>query len=256
MKLRLTTTTVIVALLLSPALKATAIVAFRTPERVVLAGDSFVLHTDAAGRTSSRRACKVLPAGRWWLLLGGMEQIAGTRRGDVDVTARLRTALSGAVTMREAVASLRRAWEGLRDDAAEMVAAPPGRPVVEGGPLFQAVVGGVEAGVPAIGFFGVTLTTRSPAAFAESSVTCPGNCLSGRVFAGWSRADGPVVDLIREPRPLWLEVAGAAAARRLIEMQIKATPRFVGGPVDVLEITAGGARWVGRDKASACGEVK
>lgn len=242
-------------LFVAPTLKATAIVAFRTPERVVLAGDSLVIHSAATG-TSPRRACKITQADKWFLLLGGAEQIAGTRRGDIDVVARLRNALSGAATMREAVAVLGHAWEGLRADAAMFVAAPAGREVVEGGPLFQAVIGGVEAGVPTIGFFGVTLTTRTPAVFAESAVVCPGSCMDGHVFAGWSRTDGPVVTLIRAPRPLWLDVGGPAAARRLIEMQVKATPKFVGGPIDVLEITTIGARWIGRDPASSCAAVR
>ena len=52
--------------------------------------------------------------------------------------------------------------------------------------------------------------------------------------------------------PAWLERGDSAAARKLIDLQLAATPDTVAAPVDVLEVTAAGARWVGREHNSEC----
>jgi hypothetical protein len=83
---------------------------------------------------------------------------------------------------------------------------------------------------------------------------CPGAlCDSpGRVLHGAS-VGGIIPDLlVKQPRPAWVERADAAAARRLIQMQIQRTPDMVKPPIDVLEITASGARWVDRSAMSTC----
>jgi hypothetical protein len=60
---------------------------------------------------------------------------------------------------------------------------------------------------------------------------------------GASVTDGPVIDLLRDPVPPWVQPGTAAVARRIITEQIRATPDLVGGPIDVLEVTRAGARW-------------
>jgi hypothetical protein len=41
----------------------------------------------------------------------------------------------------------------------------------------------------------------------------------------------------------------------LIELQIKATPQRVGPPIDILQLDASGAAWIGRSQDSACAAV-
>ena len=53
-----------------------------------------------------------------------------------------------------------------------------------------------------------------------------------------------------------LAAAGdAATARRYIESEISQIPTLVRAPIDVLEITAAGARWIDRDPRSAYGVI-
>jgi hypothetical protein len=92
----------------------------------------------------------------------------------------------------------------------------------------------------------------SPLELSAVWVTCPGpRCGDGTLFLG-AGVDGPVRTLLKSPRPAWVERADTAAAGRIITEQIAATPRQVAPPVDVLEITSGGARWVQRDPLSRC----
>jgi hypothetical protein len=53
-----------------------------------------------------------------------------------------------------------------------------------------------------------------------------------------------------------VEWANAAAARRIIAAQIAVTPHEVSRPIDVLQITAAGARWIERDPGSLCDPVR
>ena len=246
---------VVVAVLLiglPVTLDATGILAFRTPDRVVLAGDELVIRSDATGRSVAEPECKLQRAGRWWLLHGGLTLVRGApHHPDVDMVNRMRGAVAGAATLREALRALAAEWASMRASAALFVASPAGREVVDGGPVFQTVVGGVEGGVPSVAFYGVVLAARAPATFSEHELACPGQCPDGRVYAGWSRAEGPLVAMLTR-RPAWLDRGDGAAAVRLLALQAAATPGLVGPPFDALEIAAAGARWVARDPQSAC----
>ena len=67
--------------------------------------------------------------------------------------------------------------------------------------------------------------------------------------------DGPLRELLKRPRPAWVEAATAEAAGRLIAMQVAHPGSEAGGPIDILEIDASGAQWVGRDAKSLCARV-
>jgi hypothetical protein len=235
---------------LAPPLSATAIVAFRTPTRIVLASDSkSTVASDDAVRFPDGD-CKIRRAGRWWLLAGGYA--AGEH---LDVRATLVNAVTPTTTLTDALAAVQTTYRHRVRDGLLNAAPLVKRLWPEAGrPALSVVVAGVDAGVLSVGYFGVSIERHAPLELSEGWGLCPGRlCKTGVLFFGSSVEDEPAVRLLKTtPRPAWLERADAAAARRVIELQIAATPQRVGRPVDVLEITNGDARWVNRERGSAC----
>jgi hypothetical protein len=132
----------------------------------------------------------------------------------------------------------------------------PARPERLGTPVLAIYVAGMSEGVLTVGSFGADVEAISPLTLVTYGSTCPGPvCPDGRLFLGNSITSKPAIALLRAPRPEWVERGDAATARRLIELQADATPQQVGRPVDALEITMGGARWVDRSPASTCAAV-
>jgi hypothetical protein len=233
---------VVLAAMLPVSLSATALVVFRQPGRIILAGDS--VFTVADGTTY--RACKVRRAGRWWFVVGGFIN----HGRETDTYTLVSTAISGTDSVSAALTAIgglsRTFYDGLK--AAQ---SSPRSDL----PMLEIIVGGNDHGVLTVGAYNVELKRREPFELSATSGTCPGEwCADGRVFFSASvDADKPAIRLMSmKPRPAWLQRGDAVAARRLIELQIAATPQSVGPPIDVLEITSSGARWVGRETASQC----
>lgn len=237
---------------------ASAVVVFRSPARLVFAADS--RRQDQTGRVDS--VCKIRPAGRWWFTVGGFTTSADPAVDVMTLTAR---ALAPAVTLTSARDALVAQVYPKVHAALSRARSRPGfaKLFEEGAPVMEIVVGGTEPDAPTVvvaAIFDVTLKTVEPLALPARWLTCPGLwCPDGRLFHGASVATattaGPVVERITPPRVSWVERGDAAAALRIIREQIAATPRDVRGPVDVLEVTAGGARWVERERGSLCGVV-
>lgn len=228
------------------SISATGVVAFRTPERVVLGVDSALTHIDTLGRTMHvATGCKLSRAGAWTVAWGGL--VAGGSTTDLAATfqrtiapAPSLAALGRAVERFVArhVTTLR--WADLPSYR------EPGKVVL------WAAVGRVSRGTPELGIFRAIVAATQPAVRLHTDAAfCPGDCTSGRLSAGQSIAAGPISRLIAEP-PAWLLPYDGRAARRLLSLQAQATPRVVAAPFNVLEITANGARWVDRDARSAC----
>lgn len=260
MKLRLAA--LAVALLwLSPALKATAIVMMRTPTRIVLAADSAATHVDGTVTvTVTTDTCKIRQAGQWWIQLAGFTSTtAGTLdRTPLDVFGVVQEAVAPTRTVSDALDAVKVAYlrpGGIRDELAKVATHPQfGELFKPGQGVLAVVVAGLDQGVLTVGYIDTYDRPENPVRRG----ICPGEC-AGDVPAmyGASVADAPLQSLVRTlPRPAWLERADPAAARRLIELQIAATPARVKRPIDVLEIGAdGGARWVGRERGSVCAAI-
>lgn len=121
--------------------------------------------------------------------------------------------------------------------------------------MSQIFVAGIENRVPVVGALVVTMTSVDPLVLTPAWLTCPGALCAedGLMFQGVTVGYGPLVGRLRPPRLPWVQRGTPAAARRIIAEQIAAAPRDVSGPVDVLEMTAAGTRWVGREQESRCG---
>jgi hypothetical protein len=237
---------------LSVSVRATAIVAFRTSERIILAADGLTIRRGAETRTL--RVCKLRRSGRWFYMVGGYEG----DKGGMDVFATVSAAIRSTSTMSDALGAVQRAWTADIEPAFKQAAAVPkiAAELAEGGLAFRIVIGGVEARVPTLGVFSAILLKKDPPTFLPSTFRCPGAQCSDEqpVFVtGGPSATGPVVRLIQAPRPDWVERADVSAARRLIELEIHETPRLVGPPIAIVEITAAGARWI--ERGSACAAI-
>jgi hypothetical protein len=243
---RRTVALALVLLLGAARLTATAVVVFRTDRGIILASDSRWTDAVPDGTFRFRHGCKILRSGRWWMVNGGF-----ARSDHVDVSATVARAIAAATTMDAAMRAVQQVYRATMQPS--ILRAPYYQQKPPGTPVVAIVVAGLDHGVLSVGRFGADVVRQQPFALEDYGATCPGRlCPDGRLLYGVSQ-QGPVVDLLlKRPRPDWLERADAPAARRLIAMQIAATPERVGGPIDVLELTAAGARWAERDPQSAC----
>jgi hypothetical protein len=232
----------------------TAVVVFRPDgTRIILAGDSFASILDGTDTVVQvrRRDCKIHAAGPWWFLTAGFNGDATL----TDIGPGLARRLAPTTSMVDALQAVQAEYRTtirprLVDARATYAAKFTGTPL----PVLNVLVAGLDRGVLTVGYVGVNLVAIQPFELRATVATCPGAmCRDGRLLFGSSQG-GPVIDLIvQRPRPSWLEAGDAASARKLIEMQIVATPERVGAPLDVLEIRGDGrARWIDREASSAC----
>ncbi len=75
-----------------------------------------------------------------------------------------------------------------------------------------------------------------------TTTVCPGNCDPNNAifYLGYWERIKPYVARPGQPR----SVASAASIDRLIRMEIQAHPREVGAPINIMELTSDGARWL------------
>ena len=78
--------------------------------------------------------------------------------------------------------------------------------------------------------------------FTARTTICPGNCgrNSGIFYLGYWVRIKPYVADSGQPRT----IASAASIDRLIRMEMDAHPAEIGGPINILELNASGARWL------------
>jgi hypothetical protein len=222
--------------------EATTIVALRQPTHIILAADSLVVSSDDP--TFSSRACKLRRAGQWWFLVGGQMEFGD---GEPDSFTLASRAVEHTTTMKDALDALV-SQEGphlQRRFAALAVRYPTAKP------FLHVIIGGVEHGRLMLGLFLVDLKQREPFELrVQRLATQPDD--EPLYYTGSVDWDALSTKLMKKPRPAWLQRGDAAAARQLIHMQSVDTPTKVGPPIDVLEITTAGARWVLRDPESKC----
>ncbi len=232
----------------APRLDATAVLVFRSPERIVVASDSANIVRDATtGQdVGTKPDCKFRRGGSWWVASGGITEIR-----QLDVRAEFARAIAPAETIADVVTAMRRVWaSGLRATVESFAAAQPYR---DGQPIIAIFATGLDHGVPSVAIFGVDFLQRSPLVLSAYATVCPGSgCPDGRLFYLTSRTGASVRLLNTLPRPPWLAAQDASAARRVIQAEIDAAPGYVVPPIDVLMIDALGARWVGREAGSHC----
>jgi len=234
-------TTLVAALLLLGAdqLAATTLVVFRTQGRIVLATDSAAVSLDGQERRHVTAPCKIAKSGRWWFINGGFFQpdaVADRIAGATTIQAAL-TALDADQSLRDRIVANRGLYTGRQP----------------GSPLMTVVIADSTLSV---GVFMVSLKTAEPFEVVAESGTCPGAlCPTGGYYLIGEPGDAPPNPMVKALPP-WFQQANAAAARRFITEQIAFTPQLAKPPVDILELTAAGPRWVDRGPGSACPVIR
>jgi hypothetical protein len=245
---------------LATSVEATAIIMLRNNNRIVLAADSrWSDQTAGSMGITKRHGCKIHRSGQFWFMTSGYEGGGDQKLGGpgVDsVIALVAERLKSARTLADALQSVGRAWDTMRPKVEGLVAHPALQHLLRPsalGPFMQVVLAGQERGVPTVGVFTVRIQSARPVQFSTRAASCPGTLCPGPdgfALYGASKA-GAMAPLVSNP-PAWLRAVDSTAARQVIDLEIAASPTFVGPPVDILVIDAGGARWVNRDPKSAC----
>jgi hypothetical protein len=232
--LKLALITVMLLLAATKVADATAILVTRSAEgRVILAADSLL--------NTGESACKIHRTGRWHVLVGGAMK---TKRPTFDLQETVGRSLASAQTLADVERALTAAYATLRDILTAPSAEAAMKQLYEPGAQIVAIA---VADADAVGIMVVTVETLTPVTLSASWHACPGAaCPTGTFRYAATVADGPLTDWVRSD-----DVADVASVKRTIAQQIAAAPTEIGGPVDVVELTASGSRWFS-DRGSLC----
>jgi hypothetical protein len=214
----------------------TCCAAFLRDRRLVLAADSRRLAGDCYdGRHVTDTDRKIRAAGPWHFVLGGFQGSVtgnGYRRRTVNLFEIIARAIEPVTTIEAAMRAIERAVTPvLRVEFAA------GEPV----PFLAVSVGGVQDGRLVLGHFRAAPDPERPrGVFAEWGTSLNGlerDSDGGITIVGSLLANGPAMRRARPPFPDWLRVGCAAAARRVIALDVEAAPELVGFPIRAVTIT-------------------
>ena len=220
--------------------RATTEIILRSPYRIVLAADSRALYGDTRAATE----CKLFAVGEVYATVSGFAHYGRSHY----VTDAIREGFAGDDTFATHVAytagALRRRVER---QLAELQAGNMGEyrslmsPAGISSDFMQLAVAQAVRGQPMLGIVELRRTGVGNR-ITSSTTICPESCSQKPeifLFGYWERIK-PYVASSGQPR----SVASAASIDRLIRLEIDAHPAEVGGPINILELTGSGARWL------------
>jgi hypothetical protein len=219
---------------------ATTLVAVWTPERLLLGADS-LLYTGAPGMAG--RGCKIVNEGDTYFALSGLIEDAAANYQLASLT-RQAMKLSGGMddklmAFRNLVRpGLTRALAGLKKDSPADY-----RFLLDGHPVVQAIFGEVQPGSPVLAVASFQLDPGGELQ-EYSAVLAHQNDTRGPriIYAG---QQGRIREYLRDHKD-WHAGDPAGLVRGLIQLEIDENSGRVGGPVDVLSLSAGRAEWISR----------
>ncbi len=242
------------ALLLLTAARATTIVAVKTRKEIVIGADSKV--TDTFGNAAANQACKIVQAGSVFFAYAGfardnqtgfsIPQIAAEAlnlKPELSVTAKTEILTATVVEKLNVELPL------LKQNSFVTY-----REKIEGRIFLRLLVAGFEKGKPVllVRQFRLGQTADGAVGVIVSSDDCDAECKGEYVTRFLGETDA-IDGLPEETKNFW-KPGTAAGVRRLIETEIAARDRYVGAPVDILQITARRAVWI--QKKDLCAEIK
>jgi hypothetical protein len=231
------TGTVLILALLLPAPTVgvpTAAIAARTPLRIVLAADSKENFVDNRSGTE----CKIFGYGSLFFALSGIPY--DRQRGyDVATIVRKGFSQSGSFQQRVTITKglLRR---GLLHELRLLKREDPR--VFEwalgnGEVPLQLALAQVENGVPLLAILEFKFDARS-ASLSAIMHACPGDC-GGESHAYYLGEHG-AIDALLKKKP----IVDVQDLPMLMQLELNDRPNDVGGPINILEVTTAGPRWV------------
>lgn len=233
-------------LMLQLCANATTIVALWTPDRILMAADSRAI----IGTSSSVDTCKIGHSGPTWFAVAGLitdtasgyalgdslKQALATSAGLTDKVDRLITTVQPKLTT---------AVAGIENDSPEQFAE-----FATGRPILQAVLAETANGRPVMAT--VAFALDGAGAVQPRATLIDGSDARGPrlIYAGQQERIRSWLRVHRD----WIDGDYAALVRDLVQLEVDANSPWVGGPVDLVEITAAGVgpHWL--EGKSACRE--
>jgi hypothetical protein len=220
--------------------RATTLIAVWTPERLLLGADSLVF-TDAPG--AAPRGCKIAREGDTYFALSGLIDDTGARYQLAPLT-RQAMKLTGSMedklmAFRQLVRpGLSRALAGLRKDSpADYQFLLAGHPVV------QAIFGEVHAASPLLAVASFQLDEGGELREYSAVLAQQNDPRGPRIIYAGQQAR--IREYLRDHKD-WYAGDQVGLVRGLIQREIDGDTGRVGGPVDLLAISAGRAEWISR----------
>jgi hypothetical protein len=246
----------ITAILLTASLsltKATTIVVARTPSEIVIGADSKV--TDTYGKELNSQVCKIQQASNLFFAVEGLlkDKATGFNVPEIvirslqlkpDATAAEKVNILTGFLTAELFVELNRVRRNSEEEF---------HTKLEGQTFLRIVVAGFENNRPLVF---VRQFRMAYIAQGIGVIVIPDDCLddcNGAVvtrFLGETEA----IEGLPEDNPSFWNDGLAAGVRRLLETEIAARSEYVGPPIDLLQITAQGARWM--KKKPECPDLK
>lgn len=233
--------------------RATTIVVARAADEIVIGADSKV--TNTYGKELNSQVCKIQQVGNLFIAFEGLlrDKATGFNAPEIairalqlkpDATAAEKVnILTGFITA-ELFVELNRVR---RDSADEF------HTKLEGQTFLRIVIAGFEKNRP------VVFVRQFRTSFIARGVgvtVIPDDCLDdckGEVVTRFLGETDAIEGLPEDTPGFWKDGL-AAGVRRLVETEIEARSEYVGPPIDLLQINAGGARWI--QKKQECPDVK
>src|SRR5208337_2305630 len=220
--------------------RATTEIILRSPHRIVLAADSRALYGDTRPATE----CKLFEVRDVYATVSGFAHYGRSYHvGDA-----IREGFTGNGTFASYVSNTAVL---LQRKVEKQLAALQARNTSEyqslissanvSSDVIQLAVAQTVRGQPMLGIVELRRTGVGNQ-FTSSTTICPGSCSRrpGIFFFGYWERIKPYVASSGQPR----SVASAASLDRLIRLEIGAHPAEVSGPINILELTGSGARWL------------
>jgi hypothetical protein len=240
---------------LSFGVPATTIVAVKTGKEIVIGADSKV--TDTFGNAAANQACKIVQAGNVFFAYTGFAR--DTRTGlsipqiasealnlqpELSIAEKTRLLSERVVEKLNTELPLLKQnnWAGYREK-------------IEGRIFLRILVAGFEKNKPVILVrqFRLGQTDGQTAGVIVSADDCDAKCKGKNVTRYLGETDA--IDGLPEETPGFWKAGLSAGVRKLVETEIAARDEYVGGPVDILQITAKTAVWI-QKKAGVSGYPK
>jgi hypothetical protein len=246
----------ITAILLTAPLSlanATTIVVARTPTEIVIGADSKV--TDTYGKELNSRICKIQHAGNLFFAVEGLlkDKATGFNVPEIvirslqlkpDATAAEKVNILTGFLTAELFVELNRVRRNSEEEF---------HTKLEGQTFLRIVVAGFENNRPLVF---VRQFRMAYIAQGIGVMVIPDDCLNDCNGAVVTRFLGETeaIEGLPEDNPSFWNDGLAAGVRRLLETEIAARSEYVGPPIDLLQITAQGARWI--KKKPECPDLK
>jgi|KBSMisStaDraftv2_1062788.scaffolds.fasta_scaffold00848_24 hypothetical protein len=220
----------------TPPLLSTTIVMIRTPGRIVVAADSLWSYQKGEQELTPRIGCKVRRVGDIYFT-GSSTNVDGLQMEHL--------ALQAMLTSRSAAAAAERFVLAIGELAARTAALEKDSVIQRcwRRACAEAVFFGIEEGVPTIIEIRLEQVgeSRESLKLKPHKFSCPGHCPARpRTVLLFGRKQ--YIDKVAQKTPELLQ-SDESTARKLVEIEKDAEPQYVGGPIDVLTLDAGGSHW-------------